>query len=70
MSALVIGNPRLPTSVTEQWGWSDIPYAEQEAEMVAEMLHAKALIGSQVKKKYLDFWKINKLILRKKLIKN
>lgn len=50
MSALVVGNPRLPTSVTEQWGWGDIPYAEQEAEMVAEMLQAKALIGCQVRK--------------------
>ena len=48
MSALVVGNPRLPTCVTEQWGWGDIPYAEQEAEMVAEMLQTKALTGSQV----------------------
>lgn len=49
MSALVVGNPRLPACVTEQWGWGDIPYAEQEAEMVAEMLQTKALIGSQVR---------------------
>ncbi|XP_049768006.1 tetratricopeptide repeat protein 28 [Schistocerca cancellata] len=50
MSALVVGNPRLPGSVTEQWGWSDIPYAEQEAAMVAEMLQAKALVGAQASK--------------------
>ena len=48
MSALVVGNPRLPSSVTEQWGWADIPYAEQEAAMVAEMLQASALTGTQV----------------------
>lgn len=48
MTALVVGNPRLPSTVTEQWGWSDIPHAEQEAAMVAEMLQAKALVGSQV----------------------
>ncbi|EEB13728.1 rapsynoid, putative [Pediculus humanus corporis] len=46
----MIRNPRLPVSVTEQWGWNAIPYAEQEAEMVAEMLHTKPLIGSQASK--------------------
>lgn len=50
MSALVVGNPRLPACVTEQWGWNDIPHAEQEAEMVGEMLQTKALIGSQASK--------------------
>ncbi|XP_054281377.1 tetratricopeptide repeat protein 28 [Macrosteles quadrilineatus] len=50
MTALVVGNPRLPSTVTEQWGWSDIPHAEQEAAMVAEMLQAKALVGSQASK--------------------
>ncbi|RZF33680.1 hypothetical protein LSTR_LSTR007058 [Laodelphax striatellus] len=50
MTALVVGNPRLPSTVTEQWGWSDIPHAEQEAAMVAEMLQAKALTGAQASK--------------------
>ncbi|KAK8735667.1 hypothetical protein OTU49_005256 [Cherax quadricarinatus] len=45
-SALVIGNPKLPSTVTEQWGWGDIPYAEQEATIVAEMLQTKALTGA------------------------
>ncbi|KAK8404512.1 hypothetical protein O3P69_007629 [Scylla paramamosain] len=45
-TALVIGNPKLPSTVTEQWGWGDIPYAEQEASIVAEMLQTKALTGS------------------------
>ena len=50
MSALVVGNPRIPSCVTEQWGWGDIPYAEQEAAMVAEMLQASALTGTQANK--------------------
>ncbi|CAL4218270.1 unnamed protein product [Meganyctiphanes norvegica] len=45
-TALVIGNPKLPSTVTEQWGWDDIPYAEQEANIVAEMLQTKALTGA------------------------
>jgi hypothetical protein len=48
MSALVIGNPLLPGSVTEQWGWGHSPHAEQEAVMVADMLQAQALIAAQV----------------------
>jgi hypothetical protein len=48
MSALVIGNPQLPASVTEQWGWADIPHAEQEAVMVADMLQAQAQVAAQV----------------------
>ena len=30
--ALVVGNPKLPSSVMDQWGWNDIPQAAQEAE--------------------------------------
>lgn len=45
-NALVIGNPKLPSTVTEQWGWGDIPYAEQEATIVSEMLQTKALTGA------------------------
>lgn len=52
-TALVVGNPKLPSTVTEQWGWSDIPYAEQEAEIVAEMLGAKALTGTTASKEAL-----------------
>lgn len=43
-SALVVGNPRMSQSVTEQWGWTDIPYAEQEAAVVAEMLQTPSLL--------------------------
>ncbi|XP_065205556.1 tetratricopeptide repeat protein 28 isoform X2 [Planococcus citri] len=50
MPALVVGNPKLPQSITERWGWADIPHAEQEANMVAEMLQAKSLLGNQATK--------------------
>ena len=30
-SALIVGNPKIPSSVSEHWGWNDIPYAAQEA---------------------------------------
>ena len=50
-SALVIGNPKMTTPVTEQWGWGDAPYAEQEAGMVAEMLQTPSyLCGVQATK--------------------
>ena len=44
-SALVIGNPKMSQSVVEQWGWTDIPYAEQEAVVVAEMLQTPSLLA-------------------------
>ena len=43
-SALVIGNPKMSQSVTEQWGWTDAPYAEQEAQIVGEMLQTPSLL--------------------------
>ena len=45
-SALVIGNPKIMTSVTEQWGWGDAPYSQQEAVMVSEMLQTSSLLSS------------------------
>jgi len=50
MSALVVGNPRLPSCITSQWGWTDMPQAEQEAAMVADMLQATALVGPHASK--------------------
>lgn len=50
MAALVVGNPKLPQSITDRWGWADIPHAEQEANMVTEMLQAKSLLGAQATK--------------------
>lgn len=50
-SALVVGNPKMSQSVTEQWGWTDVPYAEQEAAVVAEMLQTPSLLtGSSATK--------------------
>lgn len=50
MAAFVVGNPKLPQCITDRWGWSDIPHAEQEATMVTEMLQAKSLLGAQATK--------------------
>ncbi|EFA05041.2 tetratricopeptide repeat protein 28 [Tribolium castaneum] len=44
--SLIVGNPKLPNAVTEHWGWKDIPQAEQEATMVAELLQAQVLLGA------------------------
>lgn len=41
-----MGNPKLPSAVTDHWGWKDIPQAEQEATMVAELLQSQVLVGS------------------------
>ncbi len=48
--ALVVGNPRLPASVSEQWSWPDLPYAAQEASMVEEILQTKAVLGDAATK--------------------
>ena len=50
MNVLVAGNPRLPSSVVDQWGWHDIPQAAQEAETVAEILQTSPLVGDQATK--------------------
>ncbi len=48
--ALVIGNPKIPSSVTDHWGWHDIPHAEQEAKIVGEILQNKPFLGSHANK--------------------
>ncbi len=37
---LVVGNPKIPSSVSDQWGWSDIPHASQEASLISEVLQS------------------------------
>lgn len=50
-SALVVGGPRIPSALAESWGWSDLPTSSlQEAAMVSDMLHAKALVSSMATK--------------------
>ncbi|XP_013408018.1 tetratricopeptide repeat protein 28 isoform X1 [Lingula anatina] len=41
--SLIVGNPALPISIKEQWQWSELPSAEQEAKIIAEMMGAKPL---------------------------
>lgn len=50
--SLIVGNPKLSTTVSEHWGWKDIPQAEQEANMVAELLQTQAIVGSQATKEH------------------
>lgn len=42
LGALIVGNPKLPAGVTEQWGWGNLPLAEQEAAMVCELLQTSS----------------------------
>ncbi|KAH8360311.1 hypothetical protein KR200_001481 [Drosophila serrata] len=50
--ALVVGGPRVPSTLAESWGWAgaESPAALQEAAMVADMLQATALAGSNATK--------------------
>jgi len=42
LGALIVGNPKLPSGITEQWGWNNLPLAEQEALMVSELLQTSS----------------------------
>ena len=48
--ALVVGNPKLPQSVVEQWQWLPLPAAENECRMTSELLGCQALIGAHAVK--------------------
>lgn len=49
-SALVVGGPRIPSTLSETWGWTESPASLQEAAMVSDMLNAKALVSSNATK--------------------
>ncbi|KAI8120441.1 Tetratricopeptide repeat protein 28 [Lucilia cuprina] len=49
-TALVVGGPRIPSTLSETWGWSESPASLQEAAMVADMLQAKTLAGCNATK--------------------
>ncbi|MFT7805076.1 tetratricopeptide repeat protein 28-like isoform X2 [Arapaima gigas] len=48
--AAVVGNPRLPPSVMDRWLWGPMPSAEEEANMVSELLGCQPLVGSAATK--------------------
>eukprot|EP00057_Strongylocentrotus_purpuratus_P029870 XP_780072.4 PREDICTED: tetratricopeptide repeat protein 28 [Strongylocentrotus purpuratus] len=48
--ALVVANPKLPTSVIDKWGWSGMAGSEQEASTVSELLGVKPLTGASATK--------------------
>ncbi|XP_063171659.1 tetratricopeptide repeat protein 28 isoform X2 [Candoia aspera] len=49
-TAAVIGNPKLPPSVMDQWLWGPMPSAEEEAYVVSELLGCQPLVGSAATK--------------------
>ncbi|XP_055842116.1 tetratricopeptide repeat protein 28 isoform X1 [Episyrphus balteatus] len=49
-TALVVGGPRIPSTLSETWGWSESPASIQEAAMVADMLQSKALASCNATK--------------------
>uniref|UniRef100_A0A8W7PRL9 CHAT domain-containing protein n=1 Tax=Anopheles coluzzii TaxID=1518534 RepID=A0A8W7PRL9_ANOCL len=49
-SALVIGGPKIPSSLSDTWGWSDSPASLQEAAMVSDMLNTKPLVSTSATK--------------------
>nr|XP_022903703.1 tetratricopeptide repeat protein 28 [Onthophagus taurus] len=50
VKSLVIGNPKLSQSITDHWFWKEIPQAEQEAMMIAELLQTQAFTGKEATK--------------------
>lgn len=47
---VVVGNPSLPADIVDQWGWQDIPRAENEAKIVGEILQSEPLLGTYATK--------------------
>ncbi|XP_069788975.1 tetratricopeptide repeat protein 28 [Narcine bancroftii] len=48
--AAVVGNPKLPSAVMDQWLWGPMPSAEEEAYMVSELLGCQPLVSSAATK--------------------
>lgn len=42
---LVVGSPTLPADIIDQWGWQEIPRAESEAKIVAEIMQCEPVLG-------------------------
>ncbi len=53
LGALVVGNPRIPRSVTTAWQWQPLPVTEMECRLVGEMLGTRALMGSNATKDHI-----------------
>nr|XP_019548082.2 tetratricopeptide repeat protein 28 isoform X1 [Aedes albopictus] len=49
-SALVVGGPKIPSSLSDTWGWSESPASLQEAAMVSDMLNTKPLVSCSATK--------------------
>ncbi|XP_038059713.1 tetratricopeptide repeat protein 28-like isoform X2 [Patiria miniata] len=51
--AVVVANPEMPLSVTERWGWGNLPNAEQEAHLISEIMGVTPLTGPSATKEAL-----------------
>ena len=49
-STLVVGNPKIPSGVSDQWGWSDISSSSQEASTVGEIMQSTPVTGDKATK--------------------
>ena len=45
--SLIVGNPKMPASIADHWGWTDIPRSGQEAELVAEIMQSQCVTGER-----------------------
>ncbi|XP_048757568.2 tetratricopeptide repeat protein 28-like isoform X3 [Ostrea edulis] len=48
--AVIIGNPKMSSSVSQGWCFKDIPGSEYEARIVGELLTSRPLIGAEANK--------------------
>ena len=48
--AIVVGNPKLPQTVMDQWQWTNMRGAEQECRIVSELLTCQSLTGASATK--------------------
>lgn len=49
-TALVVGGPKIPSTLLDNWGWNDSSASLQEASMVADMLAAKTFLANNATK--------------------
>ncbi|XP_061166629.1 tetratricopeptide repeat protein 28-like [Saccostrea echinata] len=48
--AVIVGSPKMPSSVSQGWCFKDIPGSEYEARIVGELLTSRPLIGAEATK--------------------
>ncbi|XP_022086210.1 tetratricopeptide repeat protein 28-like isoform X4 [Acanthaster planci] len=51
--AVIVANPEMPLSITERWGWGNLPNAEQEAHLISDIMGVTPLTGPSATKEAL-----------------